>query len=272
MLDGTAPENRVAMTAELLIALFVGLSLPVIGAGIALDQGASARNTVLGFAILVGLGVACAGLAYCSATGRRARPRRHDWPSHNHRRRTRCDTLALARAPKDIRLSPSRLRLVSTRRNQSRVAERHGRAHPARAYFHPNVAVDLVALSQIVTQCQVQVRNMPPGTFLAEAGKQSALHTAVGLGADFLIALLADGGEANSHRAGDRTMVGVGGCSENLANLTLRVLRAASRAARPDLVVGALYPVATVLLARTFPRERLTSSQWVGPWRSRAWA
>ena len=61
VLDGTAPENRVAMTAELLIALFVGLSVPVIGAGIALDQGASAPDTVLVFAILVGLGVAAAG-------------------------------------------------------------------------------------------------------------------------------------------------------------------------------------------------------------------
>jgi Sugar (and other) transporter len=61
VLDGTAPENRVAMTAELLIALFVGLSVPVIGAGVALDQGASASNTVLGFAVLVGLGVAGAG-------------------------------------------------------------------------------------------------------------------------------------------------------------------------------------------------------------------
>jgi hypothetical protein len=61
VLDGTAPENRVAMTAELLIALFVGLSVPVLGAGVALDRGASAPNTVLGFAILVGLGVAGAG-------------------------------------------------------------------------------------------------------------------------------------------------------------------------------------------------------------------
>jgi hypothetical protein len=51
----------VSMTSELLIALFVGLSVPVIGAGVALDQGASAPNTVLVFAILVGLGVAGAG-------------------------------------------------------------------------------------------------------------------------------------------------------------------------------------------------------------------
>src|ERR1044072_7969587 len=33
-----------------------------------------------------------------------------------------------------------------------------------RVYFHPNTPVEL-ALSQIVTQCQVAVRNMPPGTF-----------------------------------------------------------------------------------------------------------
>ena len=61
VLDGTAPENRVAMTAELLIALFIGLSVPVIGAGVALDQGASTPNTVLVFAVVVGLGVAGAG-------------------------------------------------------------------------------------------------------------------------------------------------------------------------------------------------------------------
>jgi hypothetical protein len=61
VLGAAAPENRVALTAELLIALFIGLSVPVIGAGIALDQGASVENTVLGFAIVVGLGVAAAG-------------------------------------------------------------------------------------------------------------------------------------------------------------------------------------------------------------------
>ena len=57
----TAPENRLAATSDLLIALYVGISIPVIGAGIALDRGASAPDTVLGFAILVGLGVVGAG-------------------------------------------------------------------------------------------------------------------------------------------------------------------------------------------------------------------
>ena len=63
VLEATAPENRVAMTSALVIAVFVGLSVPVIGAGIALDQGASAANTVLGFAILVALGVSGSGWA-----------------------------------------------------------------------------------------------------------------------------------------------------------------------------------------------------------------
>jgi hypothetical protein len=61
VLAAAAPEDRLAMTSQLLIALMVGLSLPVIGAGVALDQGASAPNTVLAFAVLVGLGVAGAG-------------------------------------------------------------------------------------------------------------------------------------------------------------------------------------------------------------------
>jgi predicted MFS family arabinose efflux permease len=61
VLEASAPEDRVAMTSALLIALFVGLSVPVVGAGIALNAGASAPDTVLVFAILVGLGVAGAG-------------------------------------------------------------------------------------------------------------------------------------------------------------------------------------------------------------------
>jgi hypothetical protein len=68
VLETSSPENRLHMTADLLIALFVGLSVPVVGAGIALNEGASAPNTVLGFAILVGLGVSISGWAL---TGRR---------------------------------------------------------------------------------------------------------------------------------------------------------------------------------------------------------
>jgi predicted MFS family arabinose efflux permease len=70
VLEAAAPEDRVALTSQLLIALFVGLSIPVIGAGIALDQGATAPDTVLGFAILVGLAVAGSGWALL---GRRPR-------------------------------------------------------------------------------------------------------------------------------------------------------------------------------------------------------
>ena len=61
VLQAAAPENRLAMTSALLVVLYVGLSIPVVGAGIALNQGASIPNTVLGFAILVALGVSVSG-------------------------------------------------------------------------------------------------------------------------------------------------------------------------------------------------------------------
>jgi MFS family permease len=63
VLGTSPPEDRVAMTSDLLIALYVGLSVPVIGAGVALDLGASAPGTVLGFAILVAAGVVISGWA-----------------------------------------------------------------------------------------------------------------------------------------------------------------------------------------------------------------
>ena len=61
VLEATPPEGRVEMTSDLLISLFVGISIPVIGAGIALNGGASPPDMVLGFAIFVGLGVIGAG-------------------------------------------------------------------------------------------------------------------------------------------------------------------------------------------------------------------
>jgi predicted MFS family arabinose efflux permease len=72
VLAASPPEDRLAMTSDLLIALYIGLSLPVVGAGIALDQGASTPNTVLGFAILVGLGVLASGWAVLRPSGRRS--------------------------------------------------------------------------------------------------------------------------------------------------------------------------------------------------------
>jgi hypothetical protein len=70
VLETSAPQNRLHMTADLLIALFVGLSVPVVGAGIALNEGVSSSNAVLGFAIVVGLGVSISGWALI---GRRVR-------------------------------------------------------------------------------------------------------------------------------------------------------------------------------------------------------
>jgi hypothetical protein len=63
VLEAAAPQNRLALTSKLLIALYVGLSIPVVGAGVALDQGASIANTVLGFAVLVAFGVSISGWA-----------------------------------------------------------------------------------------------------------------------------------------------------------------------------------------------------------------
>jgi MFS family permease len=74
VLEATPPENRLAITSDLLIALFVGLSIPVIGTGIALDQGASAPDTVFGFAIVVGLGIAGAGTLLGNGLKRAQRP------------------------------------------------------------------------------------------------------------------------------------------------------------------------------------------------------
>jgi MFS family permease len=61
VLEAAPSDDRVAMTSTLIIAVFVGLSIPVIGAGVALSKGVSGPNTVLGFAIAVAVGVAVSG-------------------------------------------------------------------------------------------------------------------------------------------------------------------------------------------------------------------
>jgi multidrug efflux pump subunit AcrB len=57
-------------------------------------------------------------------------------------------------------------------------SQSHQSVAVVRVYFHPDVQVDL-ALSQIVTQCQVQVRNMPPGTFPPQVLKYDAASVPV---------------------------------------------------------------------------------------------
>src|SRR6516164_9439704 len=52
-------------------------------------------------------------------------------------------------------------------------SQSHQSIAAVRVYFHPNTPVDL-ALSQIVTQCQVVIRNMPPGTFPPQVLKYDA--------------------------------------------------------------------------------------------------
>jgi drug/metabolite transporter (DMT)-like permease len=105
-------------------------------------------------------------------------------------------------------------------------------------------------------------------TFLAEAGKQSAPWAVFTLRLVsvpvFLIALVVTRAWRGKHptRRDTGTMVGVG-LLDNLANLTFALAGQTGLLALIS-VVGALYPVATVLLAWTFLRERLTSSQWVG--------
>ena len=63
--EGTRSASRTyrqqPATSDLLIAVHIGLSLPVIEARVALDLGAGAPNIALGFAILLGLGVVASG-------------------------------------------------------------------------------------------------------------------------------------------------------------------------------------------------------------------
>jgi hypothetical protein len=51
------PEKRAEIVAAAYVASFIGLSVPIIGAGIALTEGISPRVTLLGLAILIAAGI-----------------------------------------------------------------------------------------------------------------------------------------------------------------------------------------------------------------------
>jgi hypothetical protein len=51
----TPPETRAEALAGTYLAAFVGLSLPVVGAGVALAGGISPRVTLLGFAVAIAI-------------------------------------------------------------------------------------------------------------------------------------------------------------------------------------------------------------------------
>jgi MFS family permease len=56
------PESRAEALAGTYLAAFVGLSLPIIGAGLALAAGVSPRVTLLGFAIAVSIGIVASAI------------------------------------------------------------------------------------------------------------------------------------------------------------------------------------------------------------------
>jgi MFS family permease len=56
------PESRAEALTGLYLAGFVGLSVPIVGAGVALASGVSPRVTILGFAIAVALGIVASAI------------------------------------------------------------------------------------------------------------------------------------------------------------------------------------------------------------------
>jgi MFS family permease len=56
------PESRAEALAGTYLAAFVGLSVPIIGAGVALAEGISPRVTLLGFAIAVAIGIVASAI------------------------------------------------------------------------------------------------------------------------------------------------------------------------------------------------------------------
>jgi hypothetical protein len=51
------PDRRAEIVAAAYVASFIGLSVPIVGAGIALTEGVSPRMTLLGLATLIAAGI-----------------------------------------------------------------------------------------------------------------------------------------------------------------------------------------------------------------------
>jgi MFS family permease len=62
------PETRAEALAGTYLAAFVGLSVPIVGAGVALAEGVSPRVTLLGFAIAVALGIVASAIKLLGGT------------------------------------------------------------------------------------------------------------------------------------------------------------------------------------------------------------
>ena len=75
VIDISPPENRAEALAGTYLGAFVGLSVPIVGAGVALAEGASPRVTLLAFAIAVAIGIVASAIKLLPGTpGRAPRP------------------------------------------------------------------------------------------------------------------------------------------------------------------------------------------------------
>jgi MFS family permease len=63
------PESRAETLAGTYLAAFVGLSVPIVGAGVALAEGVSPRVTLLAFAIAVAIGIVASAIKLLPGTG-----------------------------------------------------------------------------------------------------------------------------------------------------------------------------------------------------------
>jgi MFS family permease len=85
------PESRAEALTGLYLAGFVGLSLPIVGTGVALAEGVSPRATILGFAVAVVIGIVASAIKLLPGppdrTLRRRPPRRAELGGRDEPRR-----------------------------------------------------------------------------------------------------------------------------------------------------------------------------------------